>query len=102
MDTLPAILTERLPIEELRQFCLRYPIREMWVFGSVLDDWGPESDVDLLVKFLPGERDFFCMDLEEELQKMLGRSVDLIEAETVTNPWVIKHIREHRVLIYAA
>lgn len=34
-----------LPVEELRQFCRRQPIQEMWVFGSVLNDWQPDSDV---------------------------------------------------------
>jgi len=99
---LPALLRERLPIEELQRFCQRHPIQEMWVFGSVLDDWRPESDVDLLVRFFPGQDILLCLDLEEELEQMLGRKVDLVEADSVTNPFIRKHIREHRVQIYAA
>ena len=102
MQELPALLRERLPVEELRSFCLRNPIQVMWVFGSVLDDWRPDSDVDLLVRFLPDQDSFLRFDLEEELEQMLGRSVDLIEVDSVSNPFVRKHIREHRVQIYAA
>lgn len=102
MSELPQRLLERLPVEELRQFCRRQPIQEMWVFGSVLDDWRPDSDVDLLVRFLPDQDVLLKFDLEEELEKMLGRKVDLVEADSVTNPFIRKHIREHRVQIYAA
>ena len=102
MSELPQLLLERLPVEELRQFCRRQPIQEMWVFGSVLDDWKPDSDIDLLVRFLPEQDVFLKFDLEEELEKMLGRKVDLVEADSVTNPFIRKHIREHRVQIYAA
>ncbi|MBT9587823.1 nucleotidyltransferase domain-containing protein [bacterium] len=102
MQELPALLRERLPVEELRNFCLRHPIQEMWVFGSVLENWRPDSDVDLLVRFLPNQDVFLRFDLEEELERMLGRKVDLVEADSVSNPFVRKHIREHRVQIYAA
>ncbi|ODT63460.1 hypothetical protein ABS71_14280 [bacterium SCN 62-11] len=102
MSELPALLLERLPVEDLRQFCKRNPIQEMWVFGSVLDDWRPESDIDLLVRFQPDQDIFLKFDLEEELEKMLGRKVDLVEADSVVNPFIRKHIREHRVKIYAA
>jgi len=51
----------------------------MSLFGSVLrDDFGPESDVDVLVEFDPGHTpglDFFSM--EEELSRIMGRKVDL-------------------------
>lgn len=63
----------------------------MWVFGSVLDDWRPESDIDLLVRFQPDQDIFLKFDLEEELEKMLGRKVDLVEADSVVNPFIRKH-----------
>ena len=88
-------------MDKLRDFCTRHPVQEMWVFGSVLDDWQPDSDVDLLVRFLPDWDPLSFFDMEEELEAMLGRSVDLIEADSVTNPFVRNHIREHRVKIYA-
>lgn len=63
----------------LADFCRRHHIRKLAFFGSVLrDDFGPESDVDVLVEFEPGHVPglaFFSM--EEELSGILGRKVDL-------------------------
>lgn len=47
----------RLPLDsaKLREFCLRWTISELSLFGSVLrDDFGPQSDVDVLISFAPG------------------------------------------------
>ena len=64
---------------EIERFCRRHRIRRLALFGSVLrDDFGPDSDVDVLVEFedghVPGLA-FFA--LEAELSKILGRKVDL-------------------------
>jgi hypothetical protein len=68
-----------IPQEEIARFCRRNKIRRLALFGSVLrDDFTPESDVDVLVEFEPGERvglRFFA--LEQELSELLGRKVDL-------------------------
>jgi len=68
-----------LPQEELAAFCRRWKVRELALFGSILrDDFGPDSDVDVLVEFEPGQvpgLGFFSM--EEELGRILGRKVDL-------------------------
>ena len=65
--------------DRIADFCRRNHIRRMSLFGSVLrDDFGPESDVDVLVEFDPGHTpglDFFSM--EEELSRIMGRKVDL-------------------------
>ena len=72
---------KRLPLhrEKIAEFCRRHQIRKLSLFGSVLrDDFGPESDIDVLVEFEPGARTglaFFAM--ERELSEMLGRKVDL-------------------------
>lgn len=68
-----------IPREELAEFCRRNHIRRLALFGSVLrDDFGPESDVDVLVEFeeghVPGLRFF---RLQRELSNLLGRKVDL-------------------------
>lgn len=68
-----------LPTAEIGDFCRRNHIRRLAFFGSILrDDFGPESDVDVLVEFeeghTPGLR-FFAM--ERELTERLGRKVDL-------------------------
>ncbi len=68
-----------IPKESIASFCRRNRIRRLSLFGSVLrEDFGPQSDVDVLVEFEPethlGLR-FFA--LERELSEILGRKVDL-------------------------
>ncbi|MCY4113779.1 MAG: nucleotidyltransferase family protein [Chloroflexi bacterium] len=70
-----------MPSEELAAFCEHWQISELALFGSVLrDDFGPESDIDVLVSFLPeAEHGLFDMvNMEEELSQLLGRKVDLV------------------------
>jgi predicted nucleotidyltransferase len=68
-----------VPKEEIEAFCRHNRIRKLALFGSVLrDDFGPDSDVDVLVEFEPGTRvglRFFA--LEQELFELLGQKVDL-------------------------
>ncbi len=60
-------------------FCRRHHIQKLALFGSVLrEDFRPDSDVDVLVEFEPGQRvglAFFAM--QDELSELLGRKVDL-------------------------
>lgn len=78
----------------LRQFCRRHHISKLAVFGSILrDDFGPSSDVDILVEFEDGFTpglEFFAM--EHDLSDILRRKVDLNTAA-----FLGKHIRD-RVL----
>ena len=70
----------RLPKKEIAEFCMRNRIRRLSLFGSVLrEDFGPESDVDVLVEFEPGTRIGLIRlsSLEMELTRILGRRVDL-------------------------
>ncbi|RMF94183.1 MAG: nucleotidyltransferase [Nitrospinota bacterium] len=69
-----------IPREEIARFCRRHRIRRLSLFGSVLrEDFGPESDVDVLVEFEPGARVGLIgfARIENELSRLLGRKVDL-------------------------
>ncbi len=68
-----------LPKDEIAEFCRRHHIRRLALFGSVLgDDFGPESDLDVLVEFAPGQTPGFAFfAMEEELSEIVGRKVDL-------------------------
>ncbi|HCA46789.1 MAG TPA: nucleotidyltransferase [Armatimonadetes bacterium] len=73
-------LKVQLPKEEIAEFCRRNQIRRLSLFGSVLrEDFGPDSDVDVLVDFEPEARVglFALARMEMELSKLLGRRVDL-------------------------
>ncbi len=64
----------------IAEFCRRRQIRRLSLFGSVLrEDFGPDSDVDVLVEFEPGAVVGFMdlADMEFELSAMLGRKADL-------------------------
>ena len=69
-----------IPKEQLINFCRTHGIQRLSLFGSVLsDEFGPESDVDVLVEFKPGKRIGMIrlMQIEFELGEILGRKVDL-------------------------
>lgn len=72
-------LLDRLDPGGLADLANRYGVRRLAVFGSSLrDDFGPESDVDILVEFAPGRTPglaFFA--LQDELTALIGRRVDL-------------------------
>ena len=67
--------------DEIADICRRYYIRRLAIFGSALrDDFGPQSDVDVLVDFAPDHTPGFfgLFDIEEELSELFGgRKADL-------------------------
>lgn len=90
---------------QLAEICRRWSITEFNLFGSVLrDDFRPDSDIDVLVSFAP-EAGWSLLDivlLTEELEKVFGRKVDLVEKEALRNPFRRHEILTHRETIYAA
>lgn len=61
--------------DELANFCRRHHIRKLSFFGSVLrEDFGPESDVDVLVEFEPGHVPGFLrlFEIEQEFSALIG------------------------------
>jgi uncharacterized protein len=73
--------------EKLETFCQKWKITELSLFGSVLrDDFGPDSDVDVLVTFAPDTHwtIFDFIHCENELKQIVGRKVDLVERSAVT------------------
>lgn len=81
----------RLPIEldhaRIAAFCRRNQIRKLSLFGSVLrDDFGPDSDVDILVEFEPEAVVGLLkmVTLEQELTAIVGRRVDLRTAQDLS------------------
>jgi len=83
----------RVPKQGLQDFCRRWKVAELRVFGSALrDDFRPESDLDLLVSFSP-DADWSLLDhvaMEEELSGILGRKVDLVSRRAIerSSNWI--------------
>ena len=95
----------RLDQERIAEFCRKWKVRELSLFGSALrDDFGPDSDLDFLVSFEPGASwDLFdLVDMKEEMETRLGRPVDIVEKEALRNPWRKYEILRTRRVIYAA
>ncbi|HLA04389.1 MAG TPA: nucleotidyltransferase family protein [Syntrophales bacterium] len=69
-----------IPHEKIAEFCKKNHIMKLSFFGSVLrEDFGPDSDIDVLVDFIPGMGPgFFGLShMELELSDIIGRKVDL-------------------------
>lgn len=95
-----------IPDGKIADFCRRWKIVELSLFGSVLrEDFGTESDVDVLVTFERGAGwsywDWPAM--QDELSEIFGgRPVDLVEREAVSNPFRRSRILSSRRALYAA
>lgn len=91
-----------LPLEEIRAFCRRNPIQKLSLFGSVLrDDFTDKSDVDFLVELLPDAPVglFKFLDMQFELQDMIGRTTDLRTIENFPTR-MQPHVLESAETIY--
>jgi uncharacterized protein len=107
-DKLTATSKVPIPEDKLLDFCRRWKIVELSLFGSALrEDFRPDSDVDLLVTFETGVSwgfdDFLTM--KEELERLFGRAVDLVErrlVETSENYIRRRHILSHLEPLYVA
>lgn len=81
-------MSPSVPIDrgKIAEFCRRWKITELALFGSVLrDEFRPDSDVDMLVTFAP-EADWSLFDhmtMEEELSAIFGRKVDLVSRRAI-------------------
>jgi uncharacterized protein len=97
-----------IPKDQITDFCRRWKITELALFGSVLrDDFRPDSDVDVLVTFAPDARWslFDHVDMEDELRRILGRPVDLVNRrgiERSRNPLRRRAILESAQVVHVA
>ena len=88
-----------IPHKKLTEFCLKWKITELSLFGSVLrDDFSHDSDIDILVSFSPDARRtlFDLVEMRDELINIFGRDVDLVSRkglETSRN-----HLRKEAIL----
>ena len=86
-------MSPKVSIDRVRlaEFCRRNHVRRLAVFGSVLrEDFGPHSDIDVLVEFEAGHTPglaFFSM--QDELSRMFDRVVDLH-----TPAWLSRYFRD--------
>ena len=105
-DKLTTTSAVSIPKDRLVDFCRRWKVAELSLFGSALrEDFRPDSDVDLLVSFAPGVTWGFddLLTMKEELKTFFGRAVDLVErrlVEASENYIRRKHILSHLEPLY--
>jgi uncharacterized protein len=110
MIDVPQNLQLELPAAQIADFCRRWGVVRLEIFGSALrDDFGPDSDLDFL--FTPGagfQRNkvygpWMSDHMAEELSALLGRPVDLLErsrVERMTNWIKRRHILQTALPVY--
>jgi uncharacterized protein len=94
-------VTEALP--EIAALCARLGVRRLDLFGSAVRDDTEPHDIDVLVELGAVENRFDTyFELKSALEILLGRDVDLVMADALTNPFVRAAILDERQSIYAA
>lgn len=92
---------------EIARLCRQYGVRRLEIFGSAANgEFDPRrSDLDFLVEFdLVGEASLFrrYFGLQEALESLFGRKVDMVSADAMKNPYFIAEVNRSRQAVYAA
>lgn len=100
------VVLDLLDSHAIARVCERYGVARLRVFGSALTgSFDPEhSDVDFLVDYKPdAERTFQALfGLRDELERIVGRPVDLVDVRNVRNPYFARSAFDAAQEVYAA
>lgn len=90
--------------QKITELCNQHHVESLYLFGSATKGTLKESsDIDLLVKFKQfALENYFInyMDLKDKLKLLFNREIDLVEAQTLKNPYLIKSINSSKELLY--
>ena len=90
--------------DQIQKLCKNHKVKSLYSFGSVdTQRFTKESDVDLMVDFEitdPLEYTDNYFDLKFELERILNRSIDLLESKAIKNPFLRENIDKSKTLIY--
>lgn len=92
---------------EVSTLCRRYGVRKLELFGSATTGaFDPQSsDLDFLIEFDPERKDSLFhryFGLNEDLEALFGRKVDLVMVGTLKNPYFVDSVNKTRQTVYAA
>ena len=91
-------------IEQIKQLCKEFRVKNFSVFGSVLtDNFSSDSDIDFIVDFNendPLKYTDLYFQLKDKLEQIFKRQVDLIEERGIKNSFFKKEINKSKVDIY--
>ena len=91
-------------ISSIQHLCMSHRVDKLYLFGSILkDSLSPKSDIDFLVRFksidlLKYADNYF--DLKFSLEDLLNRPIDLLEEQSIHNPYFLDSLNESKQLIY--
>ena len=94
--------------KELKALCLKYQVERFYAFGSVTGDQfdADRSDLDFILAFQPGLDPItmggYLWDMQQDLEALFGRKVDLLRERPFRNPYFAKAVEESKRLLYAA
>jgi predicted nucleotidyltransferase len=91
-------------IQKIISLCKKHKVQKLFVFGSILTNrFNDHSDIDLIVNFNKAEiSDYFenFFDFKYSLEDLLGREIDLLEEQTIKNPYLKRNVDTTKTLIY--
>lgn len=92
-------------LPQVRELFKNYNIKNAYVFGSVVTEkFDDDSDLDFLINFLdysdPLKVGQSIWDLEDHLEKLTSRKIDLISERSLKNPYFIQELNKTKHLIY--
>lgn len=96
----------QLNLERIFDLCRKHRVKTLAVFGSILTDrFNDDSDVDMLVNFDTTDHEKWdyvgnYLDLQESLESILGRKVDLVVEKGLKNKYFITNVNRTKQLIY--
>lgn len=96
----------QLHLQSLLALCLKYKVKSLAVFGSILTDrFNDKSDIDFLVDFGTFDHDKYdyvsnYFDFRTELENLFLRKIDLIEEQGLRNKYFIANIKRTKQMIY--
>jgi len=102
---MPTLIDPQLA--QVSSLCRRYGVRKLELFGSATTGAfdAQRSDLDFLIEFDPdGDDSLFhrYFGLNEDLEALLGRNLDLVMVGTLKNPYFIDSVNKTRQTVYAS
>jgi uncharacterized protein len=93
--------------DEIAQICRKHRVRRLSLFGSATSERfdSSRSDVDVLVEFekmKPTDHAGHYFGLQEDLEALLERPVDLVEPGPIRNPYFRQSVEASKVLLFEA
>ncbi|WP_395074050.1 nucleotidyltransferase family protein [Flavobacterium sp.] len=90
--------------QNIQHLCETHHVETLYLFGSAnTSKFNDKSDIDFLVKFKSFDLKLYFLnynDFKNKLNRLLKREIDLVEEQTLKNPYLINSINENKELIY--